>query len=249
MLQRFYKSLDNILTLEQPLISQLQMLRDQLYKSLKVEEFRLECLEHVLKSIYNSDESWNAPPIFYNDQLKFSVRIIFWPAFYENNPHQHKTWSVTGVFHNHLTINIYELLEDPARLKKQRSIAAEVGEVGYLIPGCIHSVNNVSHKLSASMHIFNNVLDASHPENNAIWYPSPRKYNLSNGLKDRALITCLAIASNMKTQKSFEIINQIYREASNTIKLMAIESMYSFDHIHARKCFDKLELCFQSKEL
>lgn len=247
MLKSFYKTIENILTLNQPLMSKLQLLRDQLKEFIALDEFRLACLDHVLATMTDStaaNEFWSAPPIYHNSKLKFSIRLVFWPAFYENNPHQHKTWSVTGVFHNHLNINIYKLLDSPARLKKQKSIVAEMGEVGYLLPGCIHSINNATHELSASIHIFNNISDAFNAEENAIWYPSPRKYNLSKGLKERALTTCLAVASKIKTQKSFDIINKIYGESSNTIKFMAIESLYSFDKVHAKQCWEKLESSF-----
>ncbi|EKD72170.1 MAG: hypothetical protein ACD_45C00744G0006 [uncultured bacterium] len=244
MLKSFYNSIDTILNNHQELIYQLKSLRDLLKTALAKDGFRLHCIEKILDTMdewNDKEKSWNAPPIFYHDKLRYSVRIIFWPAFYENNPHQHKTWSVTGIFHNYLNIHTYQMLDHPKRLKKERAIIAAMGEVGYLTPGCIHNVNNITHDLSASIHIFNNISDIDHPEENAVWYPSPRKHNLSAGLMDRALLTCLSIASNIHIQQAFHIIDRIYARSSSSIQLMAIKAMYGFNRAHAKQCFTRLE--------
>lgn len=243
-MRKFYNSIEAILLNEEPISSQLKLLRNLLTDCLKSEEFRLNCVEELLGTIEawsDSDRAWNAPAFFYHERLKYSVRMIFWPAFYENNPHEHKTWSITGVFYNFLNITTYELLDNPKRLKKDRIIDAISGEVGYLIPGCIHSVKNPTHELSASIHIFNN-LDFSNPEENAIWYPAPRKYDLSQGLIERALSVCLMSICSIKNIKSLEIMGRIYDLAPLSIKLLAIKFMYSFDRKLAREYFEKLEV-------
>jgi predicted metal-dependent enzyme (double-stranded beta helix superfamily) len=243
-MKEFYSSIENILLNNESLVSQLKLLRNLLIESLQSDEFRLNCLTALLNTIESSiaeEKSWDAPAIFYHEKLKFSVRLIFWPAFYENNPHEHKTWSLTGVFLNSLTVNTYDLLDNPTRLKRNRTFDAYTGEVGYLIPGCIHSVKNPSHELSGSIHIFNNV-DISNPEDNAIWYPTPRKYNLSKGLIERALSVCLRSLSEINQIESFELIQRIYKIAPIHVKMLAIIAMYNFDRIYARKQFEKIEL-------
>ncbi|HEX4044630.1 MAG TPA: hypothetical protein VHZ76_03075 [Gammaproteobacteria bacterium] len=227
MLAPFYQSIEQTLTQDQPLATQLQTLRDLLKKALTSDDFRLACIQQILSTLHSHTHSspWNAPPIFYHEHLRFSVRIIFWPAFYDNNPHQHKTWSITGVLHNQLDIYTYTLLNNPNRLKKQRNINAVTGEVGYLLPGCIHHVGNPSHELSASIHIFNNLADIENSEENAIWYPAPRKHNLTKGLIARALTVCLAIAAGVKSETSLAIMRQIYDNATVPMKWQAIQAM------------------------
>jgi len=244
MLNTFYNFIEKILLNHEPLITQLQELRELIKNSLMLEEFRLKCVEQVLDSMdrwTDQDTAWNAPHLFYHEQLKYSVRIIFWPPFHENNPHKHKTWSATGIFHNFLNINTYELLDNPTRLKREKTIAASAFEAGYLIPGCIHNISNPTHELSASIHIFNNI-DISNPEDNAVWFPAPRKFNLSSGLMERALSTCLMVASDIKNINAWNIINRIYEKSPVALKLMAIQAMYKFDRLHARKCFASLEV-------
>src|SRR5258708_6296559 len=120
MLNRFRESIDKILTKNFELPELLTLLRDNLKRSVSMDDFRLSCIEQMLNSIYTSNNEgkpWSAPDLIKNNELNYSVRVIFWPMFYENNPHQHKTWSVTGIFHNDLNIHTYTLLDEPGRLK------------------------------------------------------------------------------------------------------------------------------------
>jgi predicted metal-dependent enzyme (double-stranded beta helix superfamily) len=245
MLKSFANSINDILRQNQELVSSLQQMRDHLRSSLLIDDFRLECIEHVLDSIDSWSDTvnpWNAPPILNHEEMIYSIRIVYWPAFYENNPHQHKTWGLTGVFHNNLDVNTYELLDNPKRLKKERNITALFGDVGYLVPGCIHNVNNPSDYLSASIHVFNNLPGIVNPEENAIWYPSPRRHNLSRGLIDRALTVCLASANSVQSLKARNIIDRIYGMSSDSIKYLAIKSLFAFDRAAARQRFNELEL-------
>ena len=237
MMKSFYNAIEEILLRDLPLLFQTQQLRYLLRDHLALDEFKLACVEETLRSIQcfsDLNNAWNAPHFFYHPSLHFSFRMICWPAFYENNPHQHKTWSVTGIIHNQLEINTYTLLCENQRLRRDRTLSATSNDVGYLMPGCIHSVNNPSHELSASLHIFNN-LDASNPEENAIWYPSPRKFNLANGLLERTLTVCLRIASHIRSERAFNLINQIYQLSPFSVKLMAIQAMYSIDQAIAKE--------------
>lgn len=245
-LNKFYNKIEKILSDEGEVLHHLSLLRDLVKESLANDHFKLLCINEIISSIESSVQrnlDWNAPHLFYHEKLKFSVRIIFWPAFYDNNPHQHKTWSVTGVFHNFLNIYTYNLIHNPQRLKKEKSIIASSGDVGYLIPGCIHNVRNPSHEVSASFHIFNNI-DIQNPEDNAIWYPSPRKFNLSNGIVERALDACLTIMENIKSEKIISLIDRIYKIGSDQLKFKAIHTIYKYDRHHAKQYFEKLERSF-----
>jgi predicted metal-dependent enzyme (double-stranded beta helix superfamily) len=241
-MKKLYNTIETILLTDNPLLTQLKLLRDLLTESLRSDEFRINCIEELLNTIpKDMDTPWSVPAFFYHEQLKYSVRMIFWPAFYENNPHEHKTWSVTGVFSNFLSISTYELLSDLKRLKRDRVFDAIAGQVGYLVPGCIHSVKNPTHELSGSIHIFNNI-DYSNPEENAIWYPAPRKYNLTKGLVERALTVCLIVLRDIKQERTLKIIQRIYNIGSIPIKLLAIQAMYSFNRGCAKEYFEKLEI-------
>ena len=230
LLERFYSEIESILLTPLSLIEKLQQLRVMLADYLRKKQFELDCITRILQSIkeHAGDTPWICPHIYYHEQLKFSVRLIFWPQFYENNPHEHKTWSVTGVLHNELTISTYQKIEDPFQLLMDKFLQAGAGQTGYLMPGCIHKIANPSHELSASIHIFNN-LNVKNPEENAIWYPSPRRFNLTAGLIERTLSSCLNMLSEHRSEEARSLVEKIFHIAPLGIKLKAISQLYLFD--------------------
>jgi predicted metal-dependent enzyme (double-stranded beta helix superfamily) len=250
MLIRFYNEIETILMKSNSLSEQLPLMRNLTRDFLLKDEFRLDCVEKVIGSIkhyHNLHEPWPEPSLFYHEKLKFSFRMITWPGFYENNPHQHKTWSVTGVIHNQLDVTTYTLLENLQRLKRERAITAFKGEAGYLMPGCIHRVSNPSHEISASIHLFNNK-DVTNPEDNAIWYPAPRKFDFRPGLVERALTACLYIAANCDTHRALVLINQIYQLATPSIKLLAMPFIYERDPNLANEYYKQFEKIIFNQE-
>jgi hypothetical protein len=60
-------------------------------------------------------------------------------------------------------------------------------------------------------------------------------------LIERALVTLLQVASQVKSNYSFRIIKRIYEQSSISVKLKATQVMYAFDRAHAKSCFDELE--------
>jgi len=244
-LNDFFQFINNIIISERELMSKLLLLRNALRVALQDAEFKLGCVENIIMSMEtakNNNIIWQMPNMFSGKDDQFSVRVVYWPAFYHNNPHQHKTWSVTGVLSNQINIATYQFLENE-KLKQDKSMMASIGEVGYLVPGCIHSVSNPTHEVSASLHIFNNV-NPLYPEENAIWYPAPRKYNLSKGLLERALTVCLDLIDSNDLEQSFNLIQRIYLLSPIALKFRAIHKMYQYDKIYAKNCYSALETTF-----
>jgi predicted metal-dependent enzyme (double-stranded beta helix superfamily) len=215
----FYDAISTILSSNELIQNKIIKLRDLLRQCLCDSNFLLSCVESVLDTLDQSMHAgteWIAPPLFYHQQLKYSVRVIFWPGNYENSPHQHKTWSVTGVLHNKLDFSIYELKSGESSLRKVKSFSASDGEVGYLVPGCIHQVGNSSGEVSASLHIFNNI-DIAKPEDNAIWYYPPKQIDLKQGLIERALLACSKIVSMNSSKRSEAILGRISEQSRHHV--------------------------------
>lgn len=210
MLRNFYKEIADIVSSSSSLVNRMQCLKSLMQASLLDHDFKLACIQRILASIDESrrdERLWSAPLFYYHPELKFSVRMIFWPEHYENNPHQHKTWSVTGVFYNHLNIKLYKLPVGSDKPEVTREISAVSGASGYLLPGCIHNITNPNASYSASLHIFNNI-DVLKPEENAIWYPAPIKKPLANGLVNRALLICHEVASTIHARSETAYIHR-----------------------------------------
>lgn len=226
----------------------LQGLRDILKNSLSDREFRISCVTAVIRSIQEwSDENklWNAPPLITDVTNNYSLRMIYWPSYFDVNPHEHKTWGVTGIFQNEVDVNIFELHDGPPRrLKKTNTIIARQGEVGYVQSGCIHNISNNTGQLASTLHIFNNLPGVDNPEENAIWYPSPRKFNISSELKNIALSSCLSTLKELSLVETVNLINDIYTLGSRSVKFQAIDVLCTVNPAMARSLFDGL--CFDN---
>ena len=243
MLQIFCAAINETLQSHLEMIEKIKMMRSQLQKALSCDIFRLNCLESILHYAleeYQADQPWGMPPLYHDLDFRYTLRIAFWPGFYETPPHCHKTWSITGVFHNQLDFFTYDLLENPKRLKQDRAICGTVGEVGYLIPGCIHNVRNPSHAFSASIHILHHLSDHADPRENVEWYFPPQKYDLKQGLRERILITALEILKNIYNEKSFQLLHYLNQHAPRSIRWMTLPLLQQFNLSETRACFDSL---------
>jgi len=89
--------------------------RAALLEHIAIRGFALDCLERVLASPALADPGpvWRNPPIHANKELNYKFRVFFWSPGYVNWPHQHNTWSVTGVLHNQSSILVYAAADGP----------------------------------------------------------------------------------------------------------------------------------------
>src|SRR5580700_2179054 len=104
MFQEFIDEVESTLSTYDNAIDFVPRLRDYMRASLANEAFTYECINRAVQSIedYQDINQWMSPPIYSNPNKRIAIRLISWPAFYSNNPHKHKTWSITGVFFNKL---------------------------------------------------------------------------------------------------------------------------------------------------
>src|SRR3990167_7701248 len=244
MLSDFYASIDAILIRHIELVKKLQLLRDLVKESLASTHFQCACIEAILDNFSGNvlEDTWQLPDLFYHSQLDYSVRFIFWPAFYDNQPHQHKTWSITGVFNHALNVNVYDKLDDAARLKKTRTIATTKGAAGYLLPGCIHNISNPLPVVSSSIHIFNHLTKQGKTQENVIRFPVFRQHNMAPGSFERTSLACLEYLKNIKTPTSYRLILRFYEQPSPLVKWMALKTLSEWKEKKAETCLEPLKL-------
>jgi predicted metal-dependent enzyme (double-stranded beta helix superfamily) len=145
--------------------------RRLLREALQDTEFVLDCVDAATSAWTSSTSSspWENPPIIDDDESAFSVRLIYWPARSRNSPHRHTYWTVTGVLLNQLTFVTYA--EPPpgrAPTSLEHEFHGRAGDVGIIMPPCIHRVFNPSEAPSISVHVF------SGPR--AVGLPHPNRY-------------------------------------------------------------------------
>lgn len=173
-LKEFSQAITQAVQSSQDDASLTQQVRALLMQALKGEEFVLDCVEEAQISILQAPLAWSNPPIINNDKLGFSVRLVYWPPRFQNSPHEHTFWTVTGVFSNELTFTTYRRGKenDFEHLEVDRRIEGKFGEVGYILPPCIHSVGNPSPAPSISIHIFSGpkLTVESYERGRTTWY-------------------------------------------------------------------------------
>jgi len=211
--------------------------RQLLADALGQEDFILACLERVMDSMDPSVRTWNNPPLFSNVDLDYSIRMIYWPTNYSNNPHQHNSWTVTGVFHNELKVTIF--VPDNSTesgLRNEKSFVCGRGEVGYIYSPCIHSITNPTDLPSVSLHIFS-ALQANalaqiwegNESKQTIWYPSPLKGEILKSGAQRALLAHIEILKCIQLPGSLTLLDGVFELGDLSVKLATIKALCGLD--------------------
>jgi len=111
--------------------------------ALQDDQFRLACILETLPTL----DTWLVqgfdPVIFDDDCLEIAVKVMLWPSGSASAPHEHTTWTVTGVLHNALIFSTFQA-DKSGRCVFQREFEGLKGDVGYIALPCIHSVANRS---------------------------------------------------------------------------------------------------------
>jgi hypothetical protein len=197
--------------------------------------FQLDCLERILSSpeLADPELAWGNPPIHADRRLNYKFRVFFWPPGYANSPHRHNTWSVTGVLHNQCNVFIYAAASgpnsDPEALVVERQLVARAGEVGYLLPGCTHSVGNPGDSISATFHVFSDSREVKERHKDTIWYPGRQT---SAGVKDgryRTLRGSVAMLAGIRSPRSVRLLDRIFRIGWPKTRLACVRAMTSID--------------------
>ena len=249
----FIKSVDDCLGSDSREQVRVLTLRELLSDFLTQEDFVLSCLERVTDSIGPCPEVWNNPPLFSNVDLDYSIRMIYWPPNYSNNPHQHNSWTVTGVFHNKLKVTLYVLDNTTeSGLSVEKSFVCGRGEVGYIYSPCIHSITNPSDIPSASLHIFSALLANAASEQGVegnenkqtIWYPSPLKGEILKGVAQRALMAHIDILRHIHCPQSLTLLDRIFELGDLSVKIASIKALCGFDTEHAARKLSEVSMLY-----
>jgi predicted metal-dependent enzyme (double-stranded beta helix superfamily) len=145
--------------------------RSLLSEALNSDDFVLDCIEQGIRTLEPYLPSWTNPPIVDDDTHHFSIRLVYWPPQFVNEPHEHTFWTVTGVFHNELKFMTY-LGNVDGPLVVEREIEGRRGDVGYIVPPCVHSVGNHSNEPSISIHVFSGpkLVKGSYERGQTTWH-------------------------------------------------------------------------------
>jgi hypothetical protein len=159
------------------------------------------------------------------------IRVFYWPPGYQNSPHLHRTWTVTGVLYNEIVVETFkEATAVCDSLGPSVSIAAHAGNVGYLLPPCVHYLHNSSQLDSATMHVFST--DDQYGSSAA---EAPRLLPVHEGaaapmnIRRRALYVLSGMLARVREHAAVERLLRIFAMGDAAVKMQAIKALIKHD--------------------
>lgn len=206
---------------------QVQRVREATRMALADPDFVVDCIDRALSNFEQDPGRRPQPPLFVAPEHRFAAHLVYWPAEHRNNPHLHATWGVTGVFHNEVVVETFTnagdqdepLLEPATRFEAQR------GEVGYLLPSCIHRVGNESDRSSATLHLFG-ADDLNRPaECTTVWFGGRSEEGMSAGLVPRAMETFTEILLDTGGPSAEALLERVFALSPKRLKLRIVQGL------------------------
>lgn len=119
------------------------------------EGFVLECVERLVAHAEHHASHGVYLPLHTEAAYCWCVKVFLWPPAFANTPHQHNTWSVSGILHNQLEVALYRREGDGGAPREWHRFVARRGQTGYLTPPCIHALGNPDATTpSVTLHVF-----------------------------------------------------------------------------------------------
>lgn len=206
---------------------QVQRVREATRIALTDPDFVTDCIDRAVSNFEQDPERRPQPPLFVAPEHKFAAHLVYWPAEHRNNPHLHATWGVTAVFHNEVVVETFTnaggegepLLEPATRFEAKR------GEVGFLLPACIHRVGNESIRPSTTLHLFG-ADDLNRPaECTTVWFGGRSEEGMSAGLVPRAMETFAEILLETGGSSAEALLERVFALSPKRLKLRIVQGL------------------------
>jgi predicted metal-dependent enzyme (double-stranded beta helix superfamily) len=206
---------------------QVQRVREATRIALADSDFVMDCIDRALSGFEQDPGRRPQPPLFVAAEHRFAAHLVYWPAEHRNNPHLHATWGVTGVFHNQVVVETFTNAggQDEPQLEPATRFEAQRGEVGYLLPSCIHCVGNESDRPSATLHLFG-ADDLNRPaECTTVWFGGRSEEGMSAGLLPRAMETFTEILMETGGPTAEALLERVFALSPKKLKLRIVQGL------------------------
>jgi len=213
--------------------------RDAVRERIADPEFALDCLERILYSpaLGDMQRRWINRPVHVSERLNYQFRVFFWAPGYVNRPHRHNTWGVTGVLHEQCSVFLYRVEEaapGDARFHVERRLVAEAGEVGYVLPGCTHSVGNPGASISATFHVFSGSQHEEDRAKDTVWYPE--RGGTGRAAQDhrhKVMFAAAEMLGRIKHERSARLLEHLFPLGGARVKLACAKALARVDPARA----------------
>jgi hypothetical protein len=194
--------------------------------------FVVECAERVISAVA-SMRAGEMPPLWGTRSTPATLRIFYWPPGFQNEPHEHDAWGVTGVVFNEIIVETFPTTTPPVeslqRREPLRSITARAGDVGYLIPPCFHRLRNETARTTVTFHVFGAESETS-TTRHAPRVARERNVRRDILLRRRVLCAWCDVLAELGETRSVSVLERIVVLTSDPMtKLQAIKALARHD--------------------
>jgi len=216
----------------------VRRVRRMLIDAIHDETFSLDCIEEALDAIQPPLSGWINPPIVNDEVNAFSVRLIYWPPHFLNSAHEHTFWTVTGVFSNALTFRTYfpNTGQNGEGFQVDREIKGKRGEVGFIMPPCIHTVGNEADTPSISIHVFSGpkLNENSFERGRTTWHPTEGSPDPSGVFTlPHAFQAMIALLDSLDNPRALDLLDRIFAIAGAPARLACAKAIARRDKVRA----------------
>ncbi|WP_237386310.1 hypothetical protein [Xenorhabdus sp. Sc-CR9] len=238
----FARKINNEITSVQSMPDMINNIRNIVSVAIVDEVFLNDCVNELIKNTKNILNINESEPLYIDYKNKWRMNVFLWNPKSENHPHQHNTWSVSGVMHNKIKIKIFEKVNEEISVSKE--LIAVEGKTGYLIPPCIHTLGNPDlSEYSITLHVFCDSDLRTDKNGDTIWLGKNDPLdNIDYSMVAlRNLTSCLLISDKLSSNLQFDILEKIFTLGTPSIKLKSYKKMIRININKSEKYSSQLE--------
>jgi predicted metal-dependent enzyme (double-stranded beta helix superfamily) len=210
-------------------------------------EFIVVCADRIVSTMESAPHAWRNPPLRQDSSLPLQIRVFYWPPGQTSDPHFHGRWTVTGVLLNSILVETFESNHDAEANRAAKRFTARSGDVGHLMPPCIHRLTNTTDANSATLHVFNE--QSSEGGRRAGMQRSRKDSILRGGAKDRraspiaqrSLEVVTSILARTEHPLVIELLARMFELAVPRVQLQVIKTLVTRDAAIAHRLSQRLE--------
>jgi hypothetical protein len=192
--------------------------------------FVIACAARIVTTLESGAGALPNVPLYGPRGAPISIRVFYWPPGFQNAPHVHNSWTVTGVLHNSIVAETFRGAACVADVDLSQStrFAATAGKAGYLLPPCVHRLQNASQRPAATLHVFSN----GDARRNTVTTPPqerPPPRPEARSFRRLALTVIVEMLAAIGDARILPLYDRVFAIGDNTVRLQVVKALMQYD--------------------
>jgi predicted metal-dependent enzyme (double-stranded beta helix superfamily) len=194
------------------------LVRKRLEQIVSTPTFLNDCVEVLFSQLVTDPGS---RVLFSDPSLRYSLQVFVWPPGFENEPHLHKTWTVSAMLQNSLVVFRSKISE--AECLKSQPLSVFAGQVGVLIPPQFHCFRNEGSDAAVSFHVFSRDHNPRGESPQTVLEDPPQTFD------DDDIFAIARMAATSQDKRSAKLIRMAFTLVEVPTKLRIVKLMAKID--------------------